>query len=222
MHVVCPHCREKTKVPEVYADRLVKCVRCHGMYVPRHAGEVSAVLPQPAARPRESAPATDSSVTALPEFEGMRTEHEVLLRLCQQAKVTGNTARFNFLAAYANAQTALQRDTWQAASFEWVNAHKLLDRVQKSRAQTLVQEAHREFVNLASDQLVDFVKQMQGEFKRETAQMPPRARKLRLQKVAVAFRNLVGDSYRPLVHAQAVRQVEHVADEWANRALALE
>jgi hypothetical protein len=209
-------------VPEVYADRLVKCVRCHGMYVPRHAGEVSAVSPQPAVHARESAPTTDSSATTLPEFEGVSTEHEALLRLCQQAKVTGNTARFNFLAAYANAQTALQRDTWQAASFEWGNAHKLLDRVQKARAQTLVQQAHREFVSLASDQLLDFVKEMHGEFKRETAHMPPRARKLRLQKVAVAFRNLVGDSYRPLVNAQVVRQVEQVANEWAKRATALE
>jgi len=222
MHVVCPHCREKMKVPEVYADRLVKCVRCQGMYVPRHAGEVSAVSPEPAVQARGGAPTMDSGAAVLPDFEGMRTEHEVLLRLCQQAKVTGNTARFNFLAAYANAQMALQRDTWQAASFEWVNAHKLLDGVQKSRAETLVQQAHREFVNLASDQLVDFVKEMQGEFKRETAHMPPRARKLRLQKVAVAFRNLVSDNYRPLVNAEAARQVEHVADDWAKRAMALE
>lgn len=222
MHVVCPHCREKTKVPEVYADRLVKCVRCQGMYVPRHAGEVSAVSPQPAVQAREGAPTMNSGAAVLPDFEGMRTEHEALLRLCQQAKVTGNTARFNFLAAYANAQMALQRDTWQAASSEWGKAHKLLEAVQKSRAQTLVQQAHREFVNLASDQLVDFVKEMQGEFKRETAHMPPRARKLRLQRVAVAFRNLVGDSYRPLVNAEATRQVEHVADDWAKRAMALE
>jgi hypothetical protein len=208
-------------VPDVYADRLIKCVRCQGMYVPRHAGEVSAVPPQPVAQ-RNPAVATDSGVTKLSEFEGMRTEHEALLRLCQQAKVTGNRPRFHFLAAYANAQTALQRDTWQAASFEWINAHKLLDAVQKSRAQTLVQQAHREFVNLASDQLLDFVKEMRDEFRRETAHMPPRARKLRLQKVATAFRNLVNDSYRALATPEAVRQVEHVADEWANRAMALE
>jgi hypothetical protein len=192
------------------------------MYVPRHAGETTtATLQQPEQSEGSSAPPTYSPAN-LPEFEGMNTEHNALLLLCQQAKVTGNRARFHFLAAYANAQTALQRDTWQAASFEWTNAHKLLDTVQKTRAQTLVQQAHREFVHLASDQLLDFVKEMHNEFQHETAHMPPRARKLRLQKVSTAFRNLVNDSYRALVNPQVVRQVEHVADEWANRAMALE
>lgn len=207
MHVVCPHCTGRMYVPDVYQDRLIKCSRCRGLFKPPSNGKPGHdSVPVQAERPRAE---PDD-----PVFCGMDTDHEVLVGMCERAKVCGNIGRYDFLSAYANAQTALWRDTWQAASFEWRNAHYLLSKLKKERAKPLVEQARREFTRRASSQLLDLARQMARELRRETAHLPDQARRVRARKIGDSFRNLVGDDYRRLVDTSAIRQVERIAEDW--------
>lgn len=212
MHVRCPRCHGRMYVPDEYGDRLVKCERCRAMYVPNRAVE------QKSDGVRRAVPGGNGQGDAPLEFLGIRTAPGVMHALCDDAKARGNEARLNFLSAYANAQRALKRDTWQAASFEWQTAHSLLKHIHKERARETVAQTQREFRELASRQLLSFVRQMQDEFIQETAHLPTVAKKHRLPRVAKAFQNLVREDYRPLVNSDAVSQVERVAEQWATSA----
>lgn len=207
MHVACPHCTGRMYVPDVYQDRLIKCSRCRGLFIPRTNGK----------QRHERAPAGVERTHAAADehvFCGMETDHELLVQMCERAKACGNIGRYDFLSAYANAQTALWRDTWQAASFEWRNAHHLLSKLKKERAQPLVEQARCEFTRRASSQLLDLARQMARELRRETAHLPDKARRVRARKIGDSFRNLVGDDYRRLVDTSAIRQVERIAEDW--------
>ncbi|MBU0641522.1 MAG: zinc-ribbon domain-containing protein [Planctomycetes bacterium] len=210
MKVACPHCRGRMDVPEVYISRLVKCTKCQEQFVPEHNGRRGDVTTAHITEklPREPDPR---------EFCGIDTDHERLLAMCVHAKARGNAPRYYFLAAYSNAQTAMHRDTWQAAMADWKIAHDLLGRVQKERAKPLVEKARREFFELASDQLVDIIDQMQHELAAEAARMPERARRLQQGRVANTLRNLVSPESRGLVAPEVVRQVERAADNWEAR-----
>jgi len=197
-------------VPDIYLDRLVKCVRCHEMYVPEHDGRRGEVTT--ATLDEKLPPEPDPR-----EFCGINTDRDKLIAMCVHAKARGNGARYHYLAAYSNAQNALLRDTWQAAAAEWHTAHSLLRFVNRPRAQPLVDRARREFIQLASDQLVDFVQQYEREYHHETAHLPPRVRRKRVEKIADAFRSMLNGQTPSLVEPAVLSQVERVADEWATR-----
>jgi hypothetical protein len=213
MQATCPHCDGRMFVPDVYLDRLVKCDRCRGVFVPEHDGRRGEVTTL--ASPQKLAPEPAAS-----EFRGMETPHDRLVLMCEHAKVRGDAQRYHYLAAFANAQTALTRDTWQAAAFEWQNAHDLLRKITKERAKALVDDARRKFTQLASDQLIDIVDQMQHEFERETAHLPKRVQILRHERVAGSFRTLVTPDAQVLIHPEVIRQVQRVAEDWAQKAQA--
>jgi hypothetical protein len=211
MQAICPHCDGKMFVPDIYVDRLVKCERCRGAFVPEHDGRRGEVTTL--ASPQKLAPEP-----AAAEFKGMDTEHDRLVLMCEHAKVRGDAQRYHYLAAFSNAQTALTKDTWQAAAFEWHNAHELLCKITKERAKPLLDEARRQFTRLASDQLIDIVEQMQHEFERETTRLPRRVQAVRQERIAATFRALATGEVLGLVQPEVLRQVQRVADEWAQRA----
>lgn len=217
MQIACPHCRQRMDVPEVFLSRLTKCTHCKDAFTPQ---ETLARRPAPAGRNGHAPPAAPKPAAAdYAAFHGMHTEHNLLVDLCERARTSGDEGRFHFLAAYANAQTALKRDTWQAALLEWQMAHGLLGKTAKLHDPEAVDRARREFVALASDQLTDFIHQMQREFQSETAHLPPTGRKHRAAKIAAAFRHLLRPGSQLLLDPAMSRHVEKIATEWDAQAL---
>lgn len=211
MNIKCPGCRRKMRVPDEYADRKVKCPQCNCLFKPNVNG-LTGIFSKPI---EEALPPPRPDFS---KFDGIRTDRALLAAMCEYSRAVHNENRYNFLAAYSNAQNALKRDTWHAASFEWTNAHQLLERINKPEAEPLRADARQEFVALASDQLIDFVRDMQNEYERETAHMPAGARRQRMGKIASAFLSMVRGNYENLVEREVVRRVERVADEWGRRA----
>lgn len=208
MWTACHFCSQRMDVPDVYFDREIRCTSCHKRFVPNR--------PPGSAQPASGGPA-DQSPEDGPDwrlFQGVQTDHRVLVEMCEQAKAAGKQSQLNYLAAYCNAQTALKRDTWQAAAFEWCNARELLSQVTNRRSQQQVRRAREVFRQLASDQLIEFARQLEEEFKQYNSHLPERALRHQNQKIADAFRKLVGDRYRDLVDPSVVRQVGRQADRW--------
>ncbi len=212
MRIACPSCRQRMDVPDVYRDRDVRCVQCNTHFTP------SAAVPAAAAAVRAAAPVAVADAEGGPDwtrFKGLRTEHAVLVEMCEQARRAGKKSQHAYLSAYANAQTALKRDTWQAASFEWLNARQLLDEITNPRSIEQVQRAKEVFRQIASDQLLDFARAMEQEFRNYNRNLPERALRNRSQKIGESLRRLVGPQYRDLVDAEVVRQIERLADRWS-------
>jgi hypothetical protein len=206
-------------VPDVFMDRDVKCLTCHAHFVPNAAGGAALSKPGAHVRAGHGDRRAGTAAGARPRvetsaFKGIRTDHAVLLRLCEESRLAGETNLYHYLAAYSNARTAIKRDTWQAAAQEWSNAHQLLGKITTKSGSTRVEMARQEFVTLASKQLMRIVDQMHREFEAYNAKLPPRARRARSQKIATAFQNLLRSQHRALVNAAALRQVEEMANHW--------
>lgn len=208
MRTACHFCSQRMDVPDVYLDREIRCTSCHKRFVPnRPPGSARS----PSGRHADQTP-EDGPDWRL--FQGVHTDHRVLIEMCEQAKAAGKQSQFNYLAAYCNARTALKRDTWQAATFEWCNARELLSQITNRRSAEQVGRAREVFRQLASDQLIEFAKQLEEEFKQYNSHLPQRALRHQNQRIADAFRKLVADRYRDLVDPSVARQIERQADRW--------
>jgi hypothetical protein len=199
-------------VPEVYRDRDVRCIQCNTHFTPGSADSNGPAAASPGAT---VAVAEGESGPDWTRFKGLRTEQAVLIEMCEQARRAGKRSQHAYLAAYANAQTALKRDTWQAASFEWLNARQLLDEITNPRSVEQVQRAREVFRELASDQLLDFARVMEREFREYNRSLPERALPNRAQKISASLRRLVAPQYRDLIVPEVARQVERLADRWS-------
>lgn len=208
MRTACHYCSQRMDVPDVYLDREIRCISCHKRFVPNSPPESA----QPTSGGNADQTTEDGPDWKL--FQGVHTDHRVLVEMCEEAKAAGKQSQFNYLAAYCNAHTALKRDTWQAAAFEWCNARELLSEVTNRRSAQQVQRAREVFRQLASDQLIDFAKQLEEEFKQYNSHLPERALRHQNQGIANAFRKLVADRYRDLIDPSVARQIERQADRW--------
>lgn len=210
MRVACPSCHQRMDVPDVYRDRDVRCTQCNTHFTPALAESGASSATNVAIAVAEADNGPDWT-----RFQGLRTEHAVLVEMCEQARRTGKKSQLAYLSAYANAQTALKRDTWQAASFEWLNARQLLDEITNPRSVEQVQRAKAVFRELASDQLLDFARALEREFRDYNRNLPERALRNRSQKIGAALRRLIAPQYRDLVDPEVARQIERLADRWA-------
>ena len=208
MRTACHHCDQSMDVPEAYLDRRIRCSSCHEFFVPNGG---------PAATPSASADHPAETPDDGPDwklFRGVDTEHRLLVQMCEQARTAGKKSQASYLSAYCNAQTALRRDTWQAAAFEWTNARELLSEINNRRAAEQVRRTTEVFRQLASDQLIEFARELEKEFKQYNAHLPERAVRQQSPKIADSFRKLVSSRYRDLIDPAVVRQVERIANRW--------
>ncbi len=136
----------------------------------------------------------------------------------EEARERGQREKSAYLAAFVSARNALERETWQTAAWDWRQAHLQLARIRRARARPLVEQAHREFVERASKQLLRFVEQMQQDFNHETAQLPEAARRRRYRKAADALRAMTGGDNAGLVDPAVVRRLEALARQLEKEA----
>ena len=208
MRTACHHCDHSMDVPEVYLGRRIRCSSCNAFFVPNE-GSVAA----PSAAADHSAETPDDG----PDwklFRGVDTEHRVLVQMSEQATAAGKKSQASYLAAYCNAQTALRRDTWQAAAFEWATARELLSEIHNRRAVDQVRRTREVFRQLASDQLIEFARELEKEFKQYNSHLPERAVRQQSPRIADSFRKLVGSRYRDLIDPAVVRQIQRIAERW--------
>ncbi len=208
MRTACYHCDQSMDVPEVYLDRRIRCSSCHEFFVPN--GGVAAAQSVSADHSGE----TPDDGPDWKLFRGVETEHRVLIQMAEQARAAGKRSQASYLAAYCNAQTALRRDTWQAAAFEWTNARELLSQISNRRAVDQVRRTTEVFRQLASDQLIEFARELEKELKQYNAHLPERAVRQQSPRIADSFRKLVGARYRDLIDPMVIRQIERIAERW--------
>ncbi len=207
MRTACHHCDQSMDVPEAYLDRRIRCSSCHEFFVPNGGPVATAAADNPDQAPDDG---PDWKL-----FRGVDTEHRLLVQMSEQARAAGKKSQATYLAAYCNAQTALRRDTWQAAAFEWANARELLSQINNRRAVDQVRRTTEVFRQLASDQLIEFATELEKEFKQYNAHLPERAVRQQSPKIAHSFRKLVGNRYRDLIDPAVVRQIQRIAERWA-------
>ena len=208
MRTACYHCDQSMDVPEAYLDRRIRCSSCHEFFVPNGGAAVAQ-----SASAAHSGETTDDG-PAWKLFRGVDTEHRVLIQMAEQARAAGKRSQASYLAAYCNAQTALRRDTWQAAAFEWTNARELLSQISNRRAVDQIRRTTEVFRQLASDQLIEFARELEKEFKQYNAHLPERAVRQQSPRIADSFRKLVGARYRDLIDPMVIRQIERIAERW--------
>lgn len=210
MRLRCPQCATPVQVSDHERGGLVRCTSCSAVWAvgssngPDHAPET-----------RGSGRTADAQ-----GFDGLKTDLRTLRRLYEEARERNQADKSAFLAAFLSARNALERDTWQTAAWDWRQAHLQLARIGRPRARDLVQQAHREFVEHASRQLLRFIRQMQQDWNHETAQLPPAARRKRYRKAAAALRSMTAGDNAGLVEPDVARQVETLARQLENDAVA--
>ncbi len=210
MRLRCPQCATPVQVPDHERDGTVRCASCSTVWtIDSTDGTSHAPTPHAGRVPADGQ-----------GFEGLSTDLRTLRRLYEEARERRQADKSAFLAAFVSARNALERDTWQTAAWDWRQAHLQLARVGRPRARPLVEQAHREFVEHASRQLLRFVRQMQQDWNHETAQLPPAARRKRFRKAAAALRAMTAGDNAGLVEPDVARQVQTLAEQLEAEAVA--